>query len=83
MTMNSELEFKNKLEILEAEILSEDFEEILPLINEAEASDSFVQESVDSEIVEMSTCTCSGGCGSNYSHGNCTCSGNCGSNYHK
>lgn len=74
------LESNEKLEQIEANAL-EGTDEVTPLEGNAESFE--ISESVNEPSIEMSTCTCSGGCGSNYSHGNCTCSGNCGSNYHK
>lgn len=74
------LESNEKLEEIEANAL-ESTEEVTPL--EGNPRDMETPESVNEPIIEMSNCTCSGGCGSNYSFGNCTCSGNCGSNYHK
>lgn len=74
------LESNEKLEKIEANAL-ENTDEVAPLENNSE----FVEtpESVNEPNMEMSTCICSGGCGSNYSTGSCICSGNCGSNYHK
>lgn len=77
---NQTLESNEKLEQIEANAL-ENTEEESPLEVKVEHTDT--PESVNEPIIEMSTCTCSGGCGSNYSFGGCTCSGNCGSNYHK
>ena len=77
---NQTLESNEKLEQIEANAL-ENTEEVSPLEVKVEHTDA--PESVNEPIIEMSTCTCSGGCGSNYSFGGCTCSGNCGSNYHK
>lgn len=77
---NQTLESNEKLEQIEANAL-ENTEEISPLEEKMEHTEA--PESVNEPIIEMSTCTCSGGCGSNYSFGGCTCSGNCGSNYHK
>ena len=77
---NQSLESIEKLESIEAHAL-ENMEIITPLEESAEYTET--PESVNEPIIEMSTCTCSGGCGSNYSHGGCTCSGSCGSNYHK
>ena len=77
---NQTLESNEKLEQIEANAL-ENTEEVSPLEVNVEHTDT--PESVNEPIIEMSTCTCSGGCGSNYSFGGCTCSGNCGSNYHK
>ena len=74
------LESNEKLEQIEANAL-ESTEEVTPL--EDYTWDVETPESVNEPNMEMSTCTCTGGCGSNYSFGNCTCSGNCGSNYHK
>jgi hypothetical protein len=74
------LESNEKLEKIEANAL-ESTEEVTPL--EDHTGDIETPESVNEPNIEMSTCTCTGGCGSNYSFGNCTCSGNCGSNYHK
>lgn len=79
--MNTEsLESNERLEKIEANAL-EEMNEISPLDDKKEQLET--PESVDEPNIEMSTCTCSGGCGSNYSFGGCTCSGNCGSNYHK
>lgn len=81
MTMNNQsLESNEKLESIEAHAL-ENTENVTPLEESAEYTET--PESVNEPIIEMSTCTCSGGCGSNYSYGGCTCSGSCGSNYHK
>lgn len=77
---NQTLESNEKLEQIEANAL-ENTEEVSPLEEKVEHTDT--PESVNEPIIEMSTCTCLGGCGSNYSFGGCTCSGNCGSNYHK
>lgn len=77
---NQTLESNEKLEQIEANAL-ESTEEVFPL--EENVEHTAPPESVNEPIIEMSTCTCSGGCGSNYSFGGCTCSGNCGSNYHK
>ncbi len=74
------LESNEKLEKIEANAL-ESTEEVTPL--EGNFNDIEIPESVNEPMIEMSTCQCSGGCGSNYSFGNCICSGNCGSNYHK
>ena len=74
------LEFNEKLEKIEAEAL-EDITEVTPLESNNEVIDA--TEDVTESNIEMSTCSCMGGCGSNYSYGSCTCSGNCGSNYHK
>lgn len=73
-------ESNEKLERIESCAL-ESTEEVTPLKESAEYAEA--QENINEPIIEMSTCTCSGGCGSNYSYGGCTCSGNCGSNYHK
>lgn len=74
------LEINEKLEKIEAEAL-ENTNEVLPLeenIETVECAENFGEPDM-----EMSTCPCTGGCGSNYSTGSCTCSGNCGANYHK
>lgn len=82
--MSSELEFNEKIEKIESSALEESMEEISPLINATELEDiSNTPDPVSFEGAEMSTCTCTGGCGSNYSYGGCTCTGSCGSNYHK
>ena len=79
--MNNEaLEANEKLENIEANAL-ESTDEVKPLVENTDYSET--PESVNEPNIEMSTCTCSGGCGSNYSYGTCSCSGNCGSNYHK
>lgn len=77
---NQSLELNEKLENIEAHAL-ENTENVTPLEESAEYTET--SENVNEPIIEMSTCTCSGGCGSNYSYGGCTCSGSCGSNYHK
>lgn len=74
------LETNEKLELIEANAL-ENTDEVTPLKDTREDNETL--ENVNEPNIEMSTCTCSGGCGSNYSYGSCTCSGNCGSNYHK
>ena len=74
------LESNEKLEQIEANAV-EGIDEVSPLEGDAESLET--PESVSEPNIEMSTCTCSGGCGSNYSFDSCTCSGNCGSNYHK
>ena len=74
------LEIKEKLERLESSAL-ENLEEVSPLEYSEEYSD--ITSEVSEPIIEMKTCTCSGGCGSNFSYGDCTCSGSCGSNNHK
>lgn len=74
------LESNEKLENIEANAL-ESTDEVTPLEENADYAET--PESVNEPNIEMSTCTCTGGCGSNYSYGTCTCSGNCGSNYHK
>lgn len=82
--MSSELEFNEKIEKIESSVLEESMEEISPLINATVLEDiSNTPDPVSFEGAEMSICTCTGGCGSNYSYGECTCTGNCGSNYHK
>ena len=81
MSMNNQsLESNEKLERIEAHAL-ENMENVIPLEESVDYTET--PESVNEPIIEMSTCTCSGGCGSNYSYGGCTCSGSCGSNYHK
>lgn len=77
---NQSLETNEKLERIESNAL-ENMDEIMPLEETVESNE--IPESVIAPNIEMSSCTCSGGCGSNYSYGGCTCSGNCGSNYHK
>jgi len=74
------LESNEKLESIEANAL-ESTDEVTPLEDNADYAET--PKSVNEPNIEMSTCTCTGGCGSNYSYGTCTCSGNCGSNYHK
>lgn len=74
------LESNEKLESIEANAL-ESTDEVTPLEDNEDYAEA--PESVNEPNIEMSTCTCTGGCGSNYSYGTCTCSGNCGSNYHK
>lgn len=73
-------ELNEKLEQIESNAL-ESTNEVTPLEESLEVREE--PESVAEPNIEMSTCTCSGGCGSNYSYGGCTCSGSCGSNYHK
>ncbi len=78
---NENLETNEKLEQIEANAL-EINDDVTPLeLNEQEAVEA--SEMDEQPSFEMSSCTCSGGCGNNYSYGNCTCSGNCGNNYHK
>ena len=80
--MNQEFnEANEKLEQIEANAL-EDTNEVSPLESKNEIVDA-TESSVEPSI-EMSRCSCTGSCGSNYSiTSGCTCSGNCGSNYHK
>lgn len=79
--MNQELsETKEKLEKIEANAL-EDTNEVSPLEQQGEVVDA--TDNTFEQNIELSTCTCSGGCGSNYSYGTCMCSGSCGSSYHK
>ena len=73
-------EFNEKLERIEEHAL-ENTDEVTPLEDNMEYLDT--PENVNEPNIEMSNCTCMGGCGSNYSYGNCTCMGSCGSNYHK
>lgn len=73
-------ESEEQLELIEAEAL-ESMDEVTPLENNTESVE--IPEEVNEPDMEMSICTCSGGCGSNYSTGDCICSGNCGSNHHK
>ncbi len=74
------LESNEKLEKIEANAL-ENTDEVTPLENNEEFFET--PECVNEPNMEMNTCICSGGCGSNYSTGSCICSGSCGSNYHK
>lgn len=74
------MESNEKLEQIEQNAL-EDTGEISPLEDSGEILDN--PESIDEPSMEMSTCSCTGNCGSNYSYGNCACTGGCGSNYHK
>ena len=79
--MNEKIsEISDKLENIEADAL-ENTEMVTPLEYDVAAVE--VPENIVEPSIEMSNCTCSGGCGTNYSYGNCTCSGNCGTNYHK
>ena len=79
--MNQELsETNEKLEKIEANAL-EDTNEVSPLEQQGEVVDA--TENTFEQNIELSTCTCSGCCGSNYSYGTCMCSGSCGSSYHK
>lgn len=80
--MNQEnLETNEKLEKIEADAL-ENTNEVSPLENNNEVVDA--TEDITEPNIEMSSCTCLGSCGSNYSMtSGCTCLGNCGSNYHK
>lgn len=77
---NENLEANEKLEQIEASAL-EGTEEVSPLEGTQESME--IPEDLSEPTMEMSICSCTGGCGSNYSFGGCTCSGNCGSNYHK
>ena len=79
--MSNNLELNEKIEKIEQSII-DDCEDISPLKSDGELNLDCV-ESVNSEGIEMSTCPCTGGCGSNFSTGNCPCTGNCGSNFHK
>lgn len=81
--MGNDLEFNEKLEKIESSVIGEDFDEVSPLAIDLESVDFSSPESISPDVIEMSTCPCTGGCGSNYSHGDCLCTGNCGSNYHK
>lgn len=74
------LEANEKLEQIEVEAL-ENTNEVAPLEENQETVEC--SETFGEPDMEMSTCPCTGGCGSNYSTGGCQCSGNCGSNYHK
>lgn len=74
------LESNEKLEQIEAKAI-ESSDEVTPLEDYTDEIET--PESVNEPDIEMCTCTCTGGCGSNYSYGHCICSGNCGSNYHK
>lgn len=75
------LETNEKLEQIEANAL-DDTTEVTPLENTNESIES--TECVNEPSMEMSYCTCTGGCGSNYSiSSGCVCTGGCGSNYHK
>lgn len=77
---NENLETNEKLEQIEASAL-EGMDEVAPLAETNE--DLEINDKPQEEILEMSTCICTGGCGSNYnSTGGCTCTGGCGSNYH-
>lgn len=77
---NENLETNEKLEKIEQSAL-ENTEEVTPLENNIEVIES--TESITEPSMELSTCICTGGCGSNFSQGSCTCMGNCGSNFHK
>lgn len=82
--MSNELEFNEKLEKIESSVLNENLEDISPLVeNTIECQEITPPESVNSENVEMSDCSCLGGCGSNYRYDGCSCLGNCGANYRK
>lgn len=79
--MNTNLENSEKLEKIEASALEEN-NEITPIEQNERLEESV--ELVNEPQMEMSTCTCMGGCGSNFSVTNdCTCMGGCGSNYRK
>lgn len=80
--MNKEIsEINEKIEELEEKVL-ERTDDITPL-EECSETEENVLEFFEEPNVELSTCRCTGGCGSNYSYGHCRCSGSCGSNYHK
>lgn len=79
--MNMNFEDFEKLEQIEASAL-EEYSGVTPL----EQNESIIETSgfVEEPQMEMSSCICMGGCGSNYSISNsCACMGGCGSNYHK
>lgn len=80
--MAENFELNEKMEQIELAAI-ENCEDISPLEAYSDTSDLSQVEAINPEFTEMSVCTCSGGCGSNYSFGSCTCSGSCGSNYHK
>jgi len=76
---NENLETNEKLEQIEASAL-EGMDEVTPLAETNEELE--INEKPQEEILEMSTCTCTGGCGSSYnSTSGCRCTGGCGSNY--
>lgn len=79
--MNEYKETVEKIEQIESSSL-ETMDEVTPLeINEDITE---MPEEVPEPLGEMSICTCTNSCGSNYSYsGGCTCSNNCGSNYSK
>lgn len=81
---NKSLESNELLENIEATAI-ENMNEVTPLKNiESSKEITGNPESVEEPCVEMSSCPCSGSCGSNYSiTSGCPCSGSCGSNYHK
>ena len=61
---NTALEANEKIERIEANAL-ESVDEVTPLEETSENTET--HESLHEPLIEMSTCTCSGGCGSNYS----------------
>lgn len=77
---NENLETNEKLEQIEQNAL-ENTKEVTPLENNNDVLE--ISESITEPSMEMNTCTCTGGCGSNFSQGPCTCTGNCGSNFHR
>lgn len=78
---NELLETNEKLEQIEANAL-EHTDEVTPLENTNESVEP--TEGVNEPSMEMNNCTCTGGCGSNYSiSSSCVCTGSCGSNYKK
>ena len=87
---NENFEAIEKLESIEASAIK-DVNEVTPLECGQEQAEVIInQEEINKNMesvcksVEMSGCSCSGSCGSNYSMtGSCSCSGSCGSNYHK
>ena len=90
MNMNNEsFENLNKLEQIEASAI-ENSDEIMPLEYNLELTDvateqveALAQSEEINHNVEMSSCRCTGGCGSGYSMtNNCRCTGGCGSSYH-
>lgn len=77
---NENLETNEKLEQIEASAL-EGMEEVTPLAETNE--DLEINDKPQEEILEMSSCQCTGGCGNSYNSTNgCQCTGGCGSNYH-
>lgn len=78
---NENLETTEKLEKIEDSAL-ENTQEVAPIAESKETTTMELQ--VQEPLIEMSTCTCTGGCGGSYSTGNCICTGNCGNaTYHK